>query len=159
MKKNVLVSTSGVFEREYIWVVCMAGVVSELQQCVLLLLQEGMQVPVAIKTCKETSEETMTEKFLEEACKYASFCPAPCVPVDCGPGFGGVCAHQEKKKKVLLHCAWQWIQKQIVGISRACGLWARLWWSLCTSREEERSAVALCVVVDTEAQCRAFHIP
>ncbi|XP_070195798.1 focal adhesion kinase 1-like isoform X3 [Littorina saxatilis] len=29
--------------------------------------QEGMQVPVAIKTCKETSEETMTEKFLEEA--------------------------------------------------------------------------------------------
>ncbi|XP_076440427.1 focal adhesion kinase 1-like isoform X3 [Babylonia areolata] len=29
--------------------------------------REGMQVPVAVKTCKETSEETMTEKFLEEA--------------------------------------------------------------------------------------------
>ncbi|XP_059144124.1 focal adhesion kinase 1-like [Physella acuta] len=32
--------------------------------------KEGMQVPVAIKTCKEDGEETMTEKFLEEACKY-----------------------------------------------------------------------------------------
>jgi focal adhesion kinase 1 len=30
-------------------------------------VQEGVQVPVAIKTCKETSEESMTEKFLEEA--------------------------------------------------------------------------------------------
>ncbi|GFO19038.1 focal adhesion kinase 1 [Plakobranchus ocellatus] len=29
--------------------------------------KEGMQVPVAIKTCKEDGEETMTEKFLEEA--------------------------------------------------------------------------------------------
>lgn len=29
--------------------------------------REGMQVPVAVKTCKETSEESMTEKFLEEA--------------------------------------------------------------------------------------------
>ena len=42
-----------------------------LQMRCMLLLQEGMQVPVAVKTCKETSEETMTEKFLEEACKYA----------------------------------------------------------------------------------------
>ncbi|KAL8623580.1 hypothetical protein ACOMHN_000185 [Nucella lapillus] len=29
--------------------------------------REDLQVPVAVKTCKETSEETMTEKFLEEA--------------------------------------------------------------------------------------------
>ncbi|BFY99899.1 hypothetical protein BsWGS_02941 [Bradybaena similaris] len=29
--------------------------------------KEGMQVPVAIKTCKEDGEETMTDKFLEEA--------------------------------------------------------------------------------------------
>ncbi|CAL1531010.1 unnamed protein product [Lymnaea stagnalis] len=29
--------------------------------------KEGMQVPVAIKTCKEDGEECMTEKFLEEA--------------------------------------------------------------------------------------------
>lgn len=29
--------------------------------------KEGMQVPVAIKTCKEDGEEMMTEKFLEEA--------------------------------------------------------------------------------------------
>lgn len=34
-----------------------------------LWLQEGMQVPVAVKTCKEDNEESMTEKFLEEACK------------------------------------------------------------------------------------------
>ncbi|CAG5135890.1 unnamed protein product, partial [Candidula unifasciata] len=29
--------------------------------------KEGMQVPVAIKTCKEDGEEAMTDKFLEEA--------------------------------------------------------------------------------------------
>uniref|UniRef100_A0A0B7BAE7 non-specific protein-tyrosine kinase n=1 Tax=Arion vulgaris TaxID=1028688 RepID=A0A0B7BAE7_9EUPU len=29
--------------------------------------KEGMQVPVAIKTCKEEGEDTMTDKFLEEA--------------------------------------------------------------------------------------------
>ncbi|PVD22981.1 hypothetical protein C0Q70_16241 [Pomacea canaliculata] len=29
--------------------------------------RDGVQVPVAVKTCKETSEESMTEKFLEEA--------------------------------------------------------------------------------------------
>lgn len=29
--------------------------------------KEGMQVPVAVKTCKEDNEESMTEKFLEEA--------------------------------------------------------------------------------------------
>ena len=32
--------------------------------------QDDMQVPVAIKTCKEDGEETMTEKFLEEACEW-----------------------------------------------------------------------------------------
>ena len=31
--------------------------------------QDGNELPVAVKTCKEDNEESMTEKFLEEACK------------------------------------------------------------------------------------------
>ena len=32
-------------------------------------LQDGSSVPVAIKTCKVDNEDSMAEKFLEEACK------------------------------------------------------------------------------------------
>ena len=35
-----------------------------------LNLQKGDNIEVAIKTCKAESEENVTEKFLEEACKY-----------------------------------------------------------------------------------------
>ena len=38
-----------------------------------LYLQDGNELPVAVKTCKEDNEESMTEKFLEEACKK-NFC-------------------------------------------------------------------------------------
>lgn len=36
---------------------------------IFLFLQDYEEVPVAVKTCKEDNEDTMTEKFLEEACK------------------------------------------------------------------------------------------
>ena len=36
-----------------------------------LWFQDGSEIPVAVKTCKEDNEESMTEKFLEEACKTA----------------------------------------------------------------------------------------
>lgn len=31
--------------------------------------KDGNEIPVAVKTCKEDNEESMTEKFLEEACE------------------------------------------------------------------------------------------
>ena len=34
-----------------------------------LFIQDGSSVPVAIKTCKVDNEDSMAEKFLEEACK------------------------------------------------------------------------------------------
>ena len=33
------------------------------------MLQNGTEVDVAIKTCKVDSDESVAEKFLEEACK------------------------------------------------------------------------------------------
>lgn len=43
-------------------------------------------VPVAVKTCKVESEESMGEKFLEEACEYfnkISFCVYIWITVMC----------------------------------------------------------------------------
>ena len=37
-----------------------------------LFFQDCVQVPVAVKTCKVDNEESIAEKFLEEACKYNS---------------------------------------------------------------------------------------
>lgn len=37
------------------------------------ILQDSEVHPVAVKTCKEENEETMTEKFLEEACEFVIF--------------------------------------------------------------------------------------
>lgn len=33
-------------------------------------MQDGVQSAVAVKTCKEDNEDSMMEKFLEEACMY-----------------------------------------------------------------------------------------
>ena len=35
----------------------------------LCVLQDGSQLAVAVKTCKVDNEESIAEKFLEEACK------------------------------------------------------------------------------------------
>lgn len=36
----------------------------------IIHLKEGVQSAVAVKTCKEDNEDSMMEKFLEEACMY-----------------------------------------------------------------------------------------
>jgi len=41
-----------------------------LQIIIYIFCQDGSEVPVAVKTCKVENEESMTEKFLEEACEY-----------------------------------------------------------------------------------------
>lgn len=36
----------------------------------IIEMQDGVQSAVAVKTCKEDNEDSMMEKFLEEACMY-----------------------------------------------------------------------------------------
>ena len=45
----------------------------------MCFLQENPALSVAVKTCKNSTSDSVREKFLQEACKFSCVCVCVCV--------------------------------------------------------------------------------
>lgn len=51
---------------------CMHVLIDYVSKLVCVLFQDGTKTAVAVKTCKSDNDMSVSERFLEEACKYLS---------------------------------------------------------------------------------------